>query len=84
MIRGPWLERLSHPLVLASASPRRTWILGQLGIPHRVDPANIDEESARIPDPADLVLELARAKAVATSIRCPGELVLGADTVVYL
>jgi len=84
MIQGPWLERLSHPLVLASASPRRTWILSQLGIPHRVDPANIDEESVRIPDPARLVLELSRVKATAISSRSPGELVLGADTVVYL
>jgi len=84
MIQGPWLERLSHPLVLASASPRRTWILSQLGIPHRVDPADIDEEAVRMADPAALVLELSRAKAVATSTRCPGELVLGADTVVYL
>jgi septum formation protein len=70
--------------VLASASPRRTWILGQLGIPHLVDPAHIDEDSVRIEDPSDLVLHLAREKALETSRRHPGALVLGADTVVYL
>jgi septum formation protein len=80
----PWLSPLRHPLVLASASPRRDWILSQLGIPHSVDPADIDEEAVRLADPAALVLELARAKAVATSRRRPGHLVLGADTVVYL
>jgi len=84
MIHGPWLVDLSHPLVLASASPRRTWILSQLGIPHTVDPAHIDEDAVVHPDPAQLVLTLARDKALAVSDRRPGELVLGADTVVYL
>src|ERR1035437_6194513 len=84
MIHGPWLVNLSHPLVLASASPRRTWILSQLGIPHSVDPAHIDEDAVIHPDPAQLVLVLARDKAMAISHRRAGELVLGADTVVYL
>jgi len=84
MKHGTWLMDLSHPLVLASASPRRTWILSQLGIPHAVDPAHIDEEAVVHPDPAQLVLVLAREKALAVSRRHPGELVLGADTVVYL
>ena len=47
---SPWTGALTHPLVLASASPRRTWILGQLGIPHEVDPAHIDETV--VPDTA--------------------------------
>lgn len=84
MMPGPWLMDLSRPLVLASASPRRTWILSQLGIPHVVDPAHIDEEAVVRPDPSQLVLVLAREKALAVSRRRPGELVLGADTVVYL
>jgi len=84
MNHGPWLLDLSRPLVLASASPRRTWILSQLGIPHAVDPAHIDEDAVVHPDPAQLVLTLARDKALAVSDRRPGELVLGADTVVYL
>ena len=79
----PWIRNLPR-LVLASASPRRTWILGQLGIPHLVDPAHIDEAAVRIDDPRDLVLHLAREKAVETSRRHPGCIVLGADTVVYL
>lgn len=84
MNHGPWLSDLSRPLVLASASPRRTWILSRLGIPHRVEPADIDESAVFHQDPAQLVLMLARDKALAISQRRPGELVLGADTVVYL
>jgi len=71
-------------LVLASASPRRTWILSQLGIGHVVDPAHIDETAVPDRDPEFLVHELSARKAEATSLRHPGALVLGSDTVVYL
>lgn len=81
---SPWTGPTNRPLVLASASPRRTWILGQLGIEHTVDPAHIDEDAVREPDPERLVLELAARKAFETSLRHPGALVLGADTVVWL
>ena len=56
-------------LVLASASPRRTWILGQLGIPHEVDPAHIDETVVPDTDPTHLVLELSALKAELTLSR---------------
>lgn len=82
-MNGPWLLPLTRALVLASASPRRTWILSQLGIPHQVDPAHIDE-TCDLADPRETVLLLARQKAVEVSSRRPGDLVLGADTVVYL
>lgn len=81
---SPWTGALSHPLVLASASPRRTWILDQLGIPHQVDPAHIDESVVPDADPRHLVLELSALKAEAVSSRHPGALVLGSDTVVVL
>ncbi len=84
MIRSAWVPELPVPLVLASASPRRTWILSQLGIPHTVDPADIDESQEDESDPAGLVLGLAAKKAMETSTRHPGSLVLGADTIVYL
>lgn len=79
-----WTQPLSRPLVLASASPRRTWILGQLGIEHVVDPADIDESAVSDADPEHLVHELSARKAEATSLRHPGSLVLGSDTVVFL
>lgn len=84
MTESPWIPALDVPLVLASASPRRTWILSQLGIPHTVDPADIDESQEDESDPAALVLNLAAKKAMATSLRHSGSLVLGADTIVYL
>lgn len=80
---GPWLLPLRFPLVLASASPRRTWILQQLGIPHQIDPAHIDE-SSDLTDPREMVLTLACQKAIEVSCRRAGDLVLGSDTVVYL
>ncbi len=81
---SPWIPKLGAQLVLASASPRRTWILSQLGIPHLVDPADIDESGEDESDPQTLVLQLAAKKAIETSRRRPGDLVLGADTIVYL
>lgn len=81
---SPWIPKLGAPLVLASASPRRTWILSQLGIPHTVDPADIDESQEDESDPAALVRSLAVKKALETGRRHPGALVLGADTIVYL
>lgn len=83
-MNSPWTGPMKRPLVLASASPRRTWILQQLGIEHVVDPAHIDESTVPQDDPEFLVGELAARKAFETSLRHPGAIVLGADTVVYL
>lgn len=67
-------------LVLASGSPRRRQLLEMLGIPILVMPADIQE----IPLPGESAhtysSRLARDKARAV----PGQLVLGADTIVLL
>jgi septum formation protein len=65
-------------LVLASRSPQRKQILEQLGIEFRVEPADVDEITAG--DPREVVVENATRKACAIE----GELVLGADTEVFL
>ena len=65
-------------LVLASRSPQRKRILEQLGIDFRVEPADVTEVTAG--DPRDVVVENALRKARAVE----GELVLGADTEVFL
>ena len=69
-------------LVLASASPRRQELLRTAGIPFTVRPAAIDEQAFPNESPMAYVRRLAEAKARA----CwePGELTLGADTVVTL
>jgi septum formation protein len=77
------------PLILASASPRRSSLLRQLGVPHRVCAADIDER--RLPQESvhDCVVRLARAKAAAARESLPpaeraAACVLGADTAVVL
>ena len=42
------MENSSNPLIyLASASPRRSALLDQIGVPHRVQPVDVDESRAR-------------------------------------
>ncbi len=67
-------------LVLASASPRRRQLLEMLHIPVVVMPANVQEIALPGEPPAAYARRLARDKARAI----PGELVLGADTIVVL
>ncbi|NDL67757.1 Maf family protein [Anaerotalea alkaliphila] len=76
---------MKHKILLASQSPRRKEILRNLGIPFSVRQSWFDEDLCleRSEDPVELVEALARGKAAgaAEDVR-PGELVLGADTVV--
>ena len=65
-------------LTLASRSPQRKAILEQLGIEFRVEPADVEELTEG--DPRELVVENALRKARAVE----GDLVLGADTEVFL
>ena len=69
-------------LVLASASPRRSELLASLGLTFEVRAASVDESARPGEGAAALVERLAREKA--TAVAGPGELVLGADTVVAL
>lgn len=72
-----------HPLVLASASPRRLDLLRQVGLePCAIDAADIDEAPLRRELPPVHASRLALAKAQAVAARHAGKLVLGADTVV--
>ena len=82
-------------MVLASASPRRAQLLSQIGVPHRVLPADIDERRAAGEDAEQCVLRLARQKAQQVcrtlqeqaALRRSGSTplpVLGADTVVVV
>jgi septum formation protein len=67
---------LPERLILASASPQRRAILAQVGLPFTVQPAGVEELTSG--EPAAVAAENARRKALAV----PGELVLGADTLV--
>ncbi|HEU4604126.1 MAG TPA: Maf family protein [Steroidobacteraceae bacterium] len=74
-------------IYLASASPRRSALLTQIGIRHRVRPVDLDESRRVGEHPQQYVQRLAREKAAAlwaslpTSERLP---VLAADTTVAL
>ncbi|WP_163134707.1 nucleoside triphosphate pyrophosphatase [Agarivorans sp. Alg241-V36] len=74
----------SSPLILASASPRRQELLGQLGWVFTCQAADIDESPKQNEAAADLVCRLAEEKAAAVSSLHLGEslAVLGSDTIV--
>jgi septum formation protein len=69
-------------LVLASASPRRQELLRTAGIAFTVRPAEVDEQALPGETPEAYVRRLAEAKARARWR--PGEVTVGADTVVTL
>lgn len=74
---------MNQRLVLASASPRRQELLGQIGItPDTIDPADIPE----IPEKGETALRfaarLAQEKAITVAARHPECFTLAADTVV--
>jgi septum formation protein len=74
-------------ILLASASPRRSELLRQVGIPHAVRPVDVDESVHAGEAPAAYVLRLAEAKAAALWRQLPTEErkpVLAADTTVAL
>lgn len=81
---------MTHPafpdpvICLASMSPRRRELLAQIGVPHAVVAAHVDESLQPDEPPADYVARLARLKA--ETVRKRGEVlpVLAADTTVVL
>lgn len=73
------------PIVLASASPRRRELLGQMGIStFEVLPAKGEETAPDGLIPAELVQHLALQKAQEVAALRPDAIVIGADTIVVL
>ncbi len=72
-------------VVLASASPTRTRLLNDAGLTVRTIPADIDEapikDAMRAEDASvtDTATALAETKAMRVSMKCPADLVIGAD-----
>ena len=74
-----------QPVVcLASVSPRRRELLSQIGVPHTVVGAHIDETAHAGESPRDYVLRMARQKALTVRERGERLPVLAADTTVVL
>jgi septum formation protein len=72
-----------HPLVLASASPRRKRLLARMGIPHRVVVSRVDENGL-VESPEAFCRNLARLKAKDVGSREDVSWILGADTIVVI
>jgi septum formation protein len=72
------------PIILASASPRRTELLRQLGVEFRVVPSDIEEVYQGQLTAHELSQINAYRKARAVAKKFPDALVLGADTLVSL
>lgn len=70
-------------LILASRSAARRSMLTGAGVPFTAEDSGVDEDAIKATlegvDPAELALELARAKALAVSRRDPEAWVLGSD-----
>jgi septum formation protein len=79
---------MAKPLIyLASASPRRSELLRQIGVAHEIRPVAVDESWDPEEVPPEYVLRLAREKSSALWSTLPGEArlpVLAADTTVVL
>ena len=71
-------------LCLASASPRRRELLGQLGVPHVLTVPDIDEAVLAGESATDYVVRMARAKVRAVHPHGAGLPVLAADTTVLI
>lgn len=72
------------PLILASVSPRRSELLGQLGHEFAVVPSDAEEAHSEELTAREICMLNAYRKARAVAKRHPDALVLGADTLVYL
>lgn len=73
-----------NKLILASQSPRRSYLLEQAGISFDVIPADIQEKTIKGETPESYVQRLSREKAEFIAGRYPLQWVLGADTVVVI
>ncbi|MFK4754519.1 Maf family protein [Oceanobacter antarcticus] len=72
-------------IVLASASPRRQELLRQIGVPHQVAPADIDETPVANENPSEYVVRMAETKARVVAAQLDAvTTVLAADTSVIL
>lgn len=69
-------------VILASGSPRRRELLALVGIPHEVEPADIDESYRDGEEAAAHAERLAREKGAVVAARNPDAVVISADTIV--
>ena len=71
-------------IILASGSPRRKDLLAQVGIPFEVIVSNADETISGPPEQQVQALALRKAKAVQDERPNSAEIIIAADTLVYI
>jgi len=76
--------KLTAPLILASASPRRRELLASVGVFPEIDPADVDESPQDDTNPTNLVKRVTLLKATTVAARHKKSWVLAADTVVVI
>lgn len=73
------------PLVLASGSPRRSELLGSVGLDFTVHPSKADEPKPEQGEaPRDYAMRMARIKTEDVAWQHPDSVTLGSDTIVVL
>ena len=77
-------EQRPKKLILASASPRRQYLLAQMGIQFEVFPSTIKENAKNGESSVEYVLRLAEEKALDVANRISGAWIIGADTIVLI
>jgi len=75
---------LIHPIILASASPRRQELLAHAGVRYEVKVSGCDETPIDGESPQQMVERLAVLKARAVAADSPHAYIIGADTTVYI
>jgi septum formation protein len=74
------MARNMREIILASASPRRTELLRQIGLEFEVDPSPAPEPSFSGGDPHEFAVAVSLAKAKAVADRHPNAVIIAADT----
>lgn len=78
------MQQLDNSLILASKSPRRSYLLKTAGLSFQVVSSEIDESGIPLSEAADYAKTLAEAKANDVADKFPEKWVLGADTIVLI
>lgn len=69
-------------IILASQSPRRKNLLGQMGVDFLVIPSEYEEHLDDARSPETVAIELALGKAMTIAEQYPDDIVIGSDTIV--
>ena len=72
----------TYDWILASASPRRQQLLSMLQIPFEVVTSDVEETSVQADTVQQYVEGVALLKARDVAAKCPGKMIIGADTIV--